>query len=1328
MRTISYPSLRELTNLEANGFLEGDGISINLGKEPMAIATLQVITKRYQEDNLDTTVSGVGTIVDEIDTLSRNIIIKELTTESNSLTTERGKKSWRVITLKAQNFRGLTDFDGEEFFFNFDGKPFFLYGSNGSGKTSILSALTWCFTGMCIKERCEPGDEATCGIELFEKSDATTPLMNNWPFVVTVPHNKTIRELTSLIPSCTVEVKLVDENGKTVWVKRTLSEKTKSTFKVFSGEDKKINKDDLEIYDLDLELSLLMPARIMNIRFEPGSKISENLISVAGLDALLELGGITRRFASLVARYKTGEVKNAADLRDEAQTFELSTKTEENHEIWLEIDKAYDDLHKKENETDDIYKVRILKKQTEMLTEKAQNEFKTISDKIGVAPKTHDEKKDLIEALRQARITIGESSKDWEELKNWRLITNEVIQDTTKALNEMVKKTSSDLSDQYSLWLENEERKGLLNVKTIAATYCKETNNYETCPVCERKLPDDIVKELHSLAKQKRKLAYNLKHYVRDLNEKLESCIPTEIDNINTSLPIIKQLRNIIIQNVWRYIEPLGKLKDEFGTRVKDLIDSLPEQEVIDKSKPFRKDDWDKNFIKHIENIENFVITCKDKLSIAKWIEKNINRIDSFLEDNIFKEPKIPKAEESETESLISNLKRLENYAEQFQNIDRIRASLVSASGKFLKADSHRENAEKSGIIHQYLSKLKELDRYASILLSNELHLVSADMKEFYNDLYPTDAIRLDKIASQKSRAGTKPDYRFRLKWTDEVLVDAEPVANLGRIRALLWSFAFALIEKYNPALKTIIIDDPVISLDDYHAQNMVESIIAQKLAGKYQPIVTIHQEHLLHERWGRDPHGENIGFAKVLTRDANHRNCRIQPSWKPLMIAIKNFKNDRDKWDDVIAQARIALENHLKALAPYLTTTDVSTETLDGIINILKQIRDGKKNATSISCYVNVGSLVALYEKETAKIVLNIGLHGGEGRSNLGPHDADRIVKDYQKWRDEIKKRYVEIEKALIRKASKTAILVDSPTKPEHIKNVLIKLEFDNPIFELGEVAAEGDFTVFAENPAEMKSFVWPPLYYGILTGHGCRPLAWEGQIVLFTENLPIKNGDMALIQTKNGNFLRRVYQTPINHETETGWTGVAINPTQSEIKPELFRDEEISIYKFTGVLFPVESERMANAKLPGGEVVDYKGPWPSVLKSIARNELYLVKVKGNSAEPIALNGQYLLIEKTDVFDKSLNMMPCCVVLNDNRSLFKRFCFSVGSKSRILLQPFNVAEPHPVIEAILSRETDDSEFETHNLPVLEQLFLVRGVMIDNPESIISKIQQVELD
>ena len=82
---------------------------------------------------------------------------------------------------------------------------------------------------------------------------------------------------------------------------------------------------------------------------------------------------------------------------------------------------------------------------------------------------------------------------------------------------------------------------------------------------------------------------------------------------------------------------------------------------------------------------------------------------------------------------------------------------------------------------------------------------VSEEMKEIYDDLYPTDPIRLEKIASQKTRAGTKPDYRFRLKWTDELLADAEPVANLGRIRAILWSFVFALIKKHKPVLKTII-------------------------------------------------------------------------------------------------------------------------------------------------------------------------------------------------------------------------------------------------------------------------------------------------------------------------------------------------------------------------------------------------------------------------------------------------------------------------------------------------------------------------------------------
>jgi hypothetical protein len=43
MPTISYPSLKELRSLQDNGFLESDGLTINLGKEPLAISTLQVL-------------------------------------------------------------------------------------------------------------------------------------------------------------------------------------------------------------------------------------------------------------------------------------------------------------------------------------------------------------------------------------------------------------------------------------------------------------------------------------------------------------------------------------------------------------------------------------------------------------------------------------------------------------------------------------------------------------------------------------------------------------------------------------------------------------------------------------------------------------------------------------------------------------------------------------------------------------------------------------------------------------------------------------------------------------------------------------------------------------------------------------------------------------------------------------------------------------------------------------------------------------------------------------------------------------------------------------
>jgi hypothetical protein len=295
------------------------------------------------------------------------------------------------------------------------------------------------------------------------------------------------------------------------------------------------------------------------------------------------------------------------------------------------------------------------------------------------------------------------------------------------------------------------------------------------------------------------------------------------------------------------------------------------------------------------------------------------------------------------------------------------------------------------------------------------------------------------------------------------------------------------LIKKHKPVLKTIIIDDPVISLDDYHAQNMVEDIIAKRLSSEYQPIITIHQEGLLHERWGRDPQGKDMGFAKALTRDSTHRSCRIKPSWEPLTNAIENFMDDRDKWSEVIIQARISLENHLKALVPYLSTTDASSETLDTVVEILKQSRDNNKNSTNICRFVNIGELIRLYESEVAKRVLNISLHGGPDRSNLNPHDADDILKNYSKWIDKINKRYIEIEKALIRKTSKAAVIVDAVSEPSNISNFLSKFEVENPIFQIGEVAAEGNFSVFAEEPTEMPSFDWPSsCYYGILTSQG--------------------------------------------------------------------------------------------------------------------------------------------------------------------------------------------------------------------------------------------------
>ena len=61
-------------------------------------------------------------------------------------------QSWRLDRVEAFNFGGLTIFGGKPFDLYVGGSNWCLEGQNGSGKTSLVSAILWALTGKRIRE------------------------------------------------------------------------------------------------------------------------------------------------------------------------------------------------------------------------------------------------------------------------------------------------------------------------------------------------------------------------------------------------------------------------------------------------------------------------------------------------------------------------------------------------------------------------------------------------------------------------------------------------------------------------------------------------------------------------------------------------------------------------------------------------------------------------------------------------------------------------------------------------------------------------------------------------------------------------------------------------------------------------------------------------------------------------------------------------------------------------------------------------------------------------------------------------------------------------
>ena len=131
--------------------------------------------------------------------------------------------------------------------------------------------------------------------------------------------------------------------------------------------------------------------------------------------------------------------------------------------------------------------------------------------------------------------------------------------------------------------------------------------------------------------------------------------------------------------------------------------------------------------------------------------------------------------------------------------------------------------------------------------------------------------------------------------------------------------------------------------------------------------------------------------------------------------------------------------------------------------------------------------------------------------------------------------------------------------------------------------------------------------------------PVARKGDILLVRETGVPSSRSLVVARCENRVVARR-FEIADNHSDIAVLTAQAINPRQIA-PPIVVKKATLELHKVIGVLFDHGSTLPAGE----GEVCDCGGE--AVIQRYAAEVRGLVEVVGNSAEPIALNGQMLLI-----------------------------------------------------------------------------------------------------
>jgi len=1050
-----------------------------------------------------------------------------------------------------------------------------------------------------------------------------------------------------------------------------------------------------------------MPSRLAALRFDDGrGRLTEAVEKLTGLDDLIAIGLLVEGLCHKSREFQSHKRK---EYDTEKQKFDYAMGLARNALSKIEVSIPEFTCLDTDDTNGNLAKLgQELNRKAAEFTEVISEDISSDLD-INKSATQHD----IITAITTAKT---EASGGIETLQSWRTISAvaSALQGGAKAsLQQAIVSARIELQEAIELQRRSDEDTKF-QLKAVAARWCEQhgLEKIEDCPLCTKALDTDdaLIAELNALRAAGAAATRAFDDNINTSTAKLRAAVPPSLQRYGEDIlaldppeAIAADIRSTFV------LKPLyAATLTTFCSQIDAALSKAPTAALP----PTQADPA--NSLQQAISIAERLVGVADWLSLhgSDWLTWWVELYDGDVShDNSgsLDTPGLADAGASTSkriEPLIRHLARLSTAIAKAEPYREAADQLRSAWKAGVEASKLQKIIEKREKIGASLAELKSLGSLSESVAREAIEGLSGRMSDLLKKTLLTEALKFKEAALLR-----KEGLIVRGSFDRGLQIDATLVANTSWLRAVLWAFLFSLraeaIEQAGiDQFPLLVFDDPQLTFDSTHRLRWAQVVAdLQQPPNSNQIVLTTHDEVFLDLIKISGVKGRQILLAAA-SKDIGHvgifEGDLLDRKWRETIAA-----NTPKAGQDFLEEVRRYVEGMLRHMLRHEGSTVLSVVTGFVVGDSRAKIEELNKKGIAPWDRAEFKALTKELGKDLPAIkYMEISHHAGA--TSLGMAEATDVHGHWIKKLKPALDRAFRVAQHYNSLHGRSSLIADPPAAslPEGYKAAVQAI----PLNILGSAAALSDGRM-ADGLLDLNEYEAGACKKITLAQHlafrivspTLEPVARPGDILLIKDSGEPTPRSLVVALTGDRVLARR-FEIADNHSDIAVLTAQSISPRQIAA-PVIAQKQTLTLHKVVGVVYCTDS---LGACPTGAEIIECSGE--SVIITATGGALGLIQVSGRSAEPLALDGQYLIIGQPIGAGNGLAAFagrPVVAEDSDGAHYFKRLRILPGNQ--VVLESLDSGGDYDPI--ILAPHGSAGN-------ALKRLWPVAGVLFELPSSV----------